>query len=434
MTIEIRIINIIFAVIGFIFSGLGLTHIITGYYSSKKTKTFFVLFFIILNAYILCILLRELTYYHVGQGWSMFSRMLFFGHGFFASTLTILITSFILTLSGERRLYNNWVFLTALSIWGFYVFLMVYNQFSGIIYTVDEKNVYERGDWYPLLITATVLIMSLNALALWLNRDRLSQKQKQAFLIYIIIPTVSMIIQTRFFGINLISLSTAVAALLSVSYIITDQANTFRIQEQENTRLRADIMLAQIQPHFLFNTLTVIRQLCRDDPEKAERGVTEFAKYLRHNMDSLNMDRPIPFKEELEHVREYLELLKLRFGDELNVEYDLEYTDFEMPTLTLQPLVENAVLHGVRANDSGRGMITIRSKSLPDHTEVIVEDNGVGFDTAVLEKQVNENNGGRSHMGLINVKRRLSMMCDGRMEIESEPGGGTVVRVVIPNT
>lgn len=432
MTTEIRIINVFLAIVGFILSALGLAHILTGYYSSRKAKNFFVLFFFILNAYIMCILLRELTYYHVGEGWSAFSRILFFGHGICAATLTILITAFILTVSGERKLYTSRLFLTAVSIWGFYIFLMVYNLFSGIIYTVDGRNVYSRGPWYPLLISATALIMGLNALALWLYRDRLSQRQMRAFLIYIIIPTASMIIQVRFFGINLISLSTVIAALMSLYYIITDQTNIFRIQEQENTKLRADIMLAQIQPHFLFNTLTVIRQLCRDDPEKAERGVTEFAKYLRHNMDSLSMDRPIPFTEELEHVREYLELLRLRFGDELDVEYDLEYTDFKMPTLTLQPLVENAVLHGVRANGDGSGMIRIRSRSLSDHIEVTVEDDGGGFDTSILDEHTDRYGDGRSHTGLINIKRRISMICDGRLEIESEVGRGTTARVMLP--
>ncbi len=432
MTAEIRIVNIIFSVIGFILANIGLIHILTGYYASKKMRRFFLVFFIILNLYTLCIMLRELTYYHTGQGWSVFSRILFFGQGLSASTLPVLITAFILRMSGEMHLFKNVFFLLSLMLWAFYAFLMVQNQFSGNLYSVDEKNAYVRGPYFPLLIVCTALIMVLNMVVLLINRDKLSDRQKKAFLVYISVPTVSMIIQARFFGLHLIALSTVIAALFTLIYIISEQKEVYRLQKQENTQLKEDIMLAQIQPHFLFNSLVTIRYLCREDPEKAEEGVTEFAKYLRRNMDSLNMDHPVPFEDELEHVREYLALQKLRFGDELKVEYELECMDFNIPVLTLQPLVENAVVHGIRANKNGTGLVTLRSVQKPDHFEVVVEDNGVGFDTSGWDTGSGEEGSGRSHVGLISIKNRLSMMCGGRLEMESEPGSGTKARVIIP--
>lgn len=432
MTAEIRIVNIIFSVIGFILANLGLIHILTGYYASKKMKRFFLVFFIILNLYTLCIMLRELTYYHTGQGWSVFSRILFFGQGLSASTLPLLITAFILRMSGEMHLFKNVFFLLSLMLWGFYAFLMVQNQFSGNLYSVDEKNAYVRGPYFPLLIVCTALIMVLNMVVLLINRDKLSDRQKKAFLVYISVPTVSMIIQARFFGLHLIALSTVIAALFTLIYIISEQQEVYRLQKEENIQLKEDILLAQIQPHFLFNSLTTIRYLCREDPEKAEEGVTEFAKYLRRNMDSLSMDHPVPLEDELEHVREYLALQKLRFGDELKVNYELEYTDFNIPVLTLQPLVENAVVHGIRANGSGTGLITLRSKMLPDHYEVTIEDDGAGFDAKDWDRALGDREDGRSHMGLTSIKNRLAMMCGGSLEMESKPGAGTVARVIIP--
>ena len=187
------------------------------------------------------------------------------------------------------------------------------------------------------------------------------------------------------------------------------------------------IMLSQIQPHFLYNSLTAIRDTYRSDTARGERAITEFADYLRHNMDSLTEEAPIPFAKELDHVRCYLDLQKLRFGDELRVVYDLESTDFLLPTLTLQPLVENAVSHGVRKSESGRGTVTIRSREFPDCRELSVTDDGPGFDPERLRDDSD-----RSHIGLRNVRERLQRTSVGELRIDSAPGKGTTVTIILP--
>lgn len=205
------------------------------------------------------------------------------------------------------------------------------------------------------------------------------------------------------------------------------QKELLRYQEMQNEMLqmRVSIMVSQIQPHFLYNSLTSIAQLCEKNPSKAKKATIEFSEYLRRNMNSLKEQAPVPFESELKHLETYLSLEKMRFGDELNIEYDIETTDFLIPSLTVQPLVENAVKHGVGMKEDG-GTVTIATKEFDDRYEVIVSDDGVGFDTT---KKPND---GRTHVGMENVRNRLKTMCNAVLNIESTVGKGTVATITIP--
>ncbi|MBP3240241.1 MAG: histidine kinase, partial [Oribacterium sp.] len=230
----------------------------------------------------------------------------------------------------------------------------------------------------------------------------------------------AMFIQARVFGIHFIALSSVIAAIFMLSYMINDQTELYYMKEAENAKLKLDILQAQIQPHFLFNSLTTIKQLCVKDPEKASEAIDTFIVYLRHNMDSLTAEKPIDFSKELEHVKGYLELQKLRFGDDLCVEYDLEFTNFKIPTLALLPLVENAVTYGIRKSKNGQGTVIIRTKKVGDTVEVIVEDDGPGF---VPEDVKDTRN--KEHIGIINVRERVENIAGGELKIDSEIGKGT---------
>ena len=199
----------------------------------------------------------------------------------------------------------------------------------------------------------------------------------------------------------------------------------YQEMQNEMLQMRVSIMVSQIQPHFLYNSLTSIAQLCEKNPAKAKKATIEFSEYLRRNMNSLKEQAPVPFESELKHLETYLSLEKMRFGDELNVEYDIETTDFLIPSLTVQPLVENAVKHGVGMKEDG-GTVTIATKEFDDRYEVIVSDDGVGFDTS---KKPND---GRTHVGMENVRNRLKTMCNAVLNIESAVGKGTVATITIP--
>ena len=189
---------------------------------------------------------------------------------------------------------------------------------------------------------------------------------------------------------------------------------------------QVQIMVSQIQPHFMYNALSSIAILCKIKPDTAYEATINFSRYLRGNMDSLKQTEPVAFEVELDHLKKYLYIEKLRFADKLNIEYDIQTTDFVLPMLSIQPIVENAVKHGVGMKDDG-GTVTIATRETDDSYEVIVTDDGIGFDMNAPKK-----NDGRSHVGMENTKKRLKDMCSAEIIITSEIGKGTTARVIIP--
>ena len=179
-----------------------------------------------------------------------------------------------------------------------------------------------------------------------------------------------------------------VAALVVVLRIIPDNINAAakakelelekNVVEAELKKSRVSLMLSQIQSHFIYNTLGTIERMCLKDPEKAFELVRNFILYLRGNFSELDSVTPIRFGEELKHVEHYVEIEKVRFPD-MNIEYDVEVTDFVLPALSVQPLVENAIKHGLMRLETG-GTVKIRSYETETHFCVEVKDDGVGFD------------------------------------------------------
>ena len=195
------------------------------------------------------------------------------------------------------------------------------------------------------------------------------------------------------------------------------------IVEAELKESRVAIMLSQIQPHFIYNTLGTIERMCLKDPQKANELVRNFSLYLRGNFSELDSVVPIRFAEELKHVEYYVNIEKVRFPD-MNIEYDVETTEFVLPALSVQPLVENAIKHGLMRLETG-GTVTIRSYETPTHFCVAVKDDGVGFDTSL---PIDE----KKHVGLRNIRGRLKAMVDGDLILESKPDVGTKAVIMIP--
>lgn len=193
-----------------------------------------------------------------------------------------------------------------------------------------------------------------------------------------------------------------------------------RAQLQEN---RIAIMISQIQPHFIYNTLGTIQQLCKEDPEQAARLVQNFSIYLRGNFSELDNTVPIRFSKELEHVHCYTEIELIRFPD-MTVRYDIQTEEFLLPALTVQPLVENAIKHGLMGLEEG-GTVTISAYENQSDYCVRVSDDGIGFDVSGLTDT-------KKHIGIRNVRERLQAMCGGSLTIESQPGTGTRVLIRIP--
>ena len=193
--------------------------------------------------------------------------------------------------------------------------------------------------------------------------------------------------------------------------------------EAELKESRVSIMLSQIQPHFIYNTLGTIERMCLKDPQKAFELVRNFSLYLRGNFSELDSVTPIRFTEELKHVEYYIHIEKVRFPD-MSIEYDVEATEFVLPALSVQPLVENAIKHGLMRLETG-GTVKIHSYETPTHFCVAVTDDGVGFDP---DAPINE----KKHVGLRNIRGRLKAMVDGELVLESRPGVGTKAVIMIP--
>ncbi|MBR6545963.1 MAG: histidine kinase [Clostridia bacterium] len=186
---------------------------------------------------------------------------------------------------------------------------------------------------------------------------------------------------------------------------------------------RISTMMSQIRPHFIYNTLGSIEQLCKLNPPKAGELVHSFAKYLRGNFGELDNPRPILFSQEMEHVHHYVSIENVRFPD-MTFMFESSSEDFRIPALTVQPIVENAIKHGLMKLPRG-GTIRVLSYESEEEYFVSVIDDGVGFDTKTLADE-------RGHVGLRNIRERLRVMVNGTLEIESTVGVGTRVLIRIP--
>lgn len=306
----------------------------------------------------------------------------------------------------------------------FHMMGAVLTPFTGLYYVITEENEYMRGDFVlfasilPVVMYIIVFILAIRC------RKVLQRRVIVALVSYSILPLIGQVIQNLVRGIGTLIPAITLALLLIFINIQQDRDVENEKQKRELAEARSAIMLSQIQPHFLYNVLSIIRSLCDKDPQSARKCIEDFSIFLRTNMESLTRKLPQPFEQELEHTRSYLELEKQRFGDMVKVVYDIKTTEFCLPALTLQPIVENAVRHGIRRNEKG-GTVTIRTVEGKNNYQVIVEDNGPGFSGEV---KVDTD----SHIGIENVRMRLADLCSGRLTIESDIRSGTRITMEIP--
>ena len=422
MTRWIELTNYIAAVAGLIVSLMGFVlNLLTGYLD-RWSRRFFALFFTLLIAYVASDLLGQFSLdptLFVGS--AALTRASVFCESLLSSLLMPLLTLYMLRCAGEG--WRRPVMAAVLFLWAVYFALLVFTQFTTLIYTVTPQNVYLRGPWYPVLLAPPALLMLTNLAALWHRRKALSRRQALAFALYLAIPLACMIVQMLSYGLLMIVIGTSVAALSMLIFIITDQVEKYVAQQRELVRQRSSIMVLQMRPHFIYNTMMSIYYLCQQDAEKAQRVTLDFTTYLRKNFTAIAREERIPFPEELEHTRAYLAVEQVRFEGELFVAFDTPHTTFRLPPLTLQPIVENAVKHGVDPELKPLH-IAIRTRATDRGSELTIEDTGPGFAPADDDEP---------HIALANITERLAMMCGGSLEITPRQGGGTVVRVLIPN-
>ena len=411
------------AVAGLMVVLLGLLMSIFSRYQEKWTRRFYIILFSVLIAYVGCDLLGQITLLLLGPPAAPLSKLAVFGESFFSSLLMPMLTVYLLRCTGEN--WRQSPLLTAVCLlWLVYFALLTVTQFTTVFYTVTPDNVYRRGPWYPVLLITPVLLMLLNLLALWRRRPKLTRRQKLAFALYLLIPMGCMLVQMLSYGLLMIVIGSCAAAFFMFLFHLRDQQDRYTAQQREIANQRNSIMVLQMRPHFIYNTLMSIYSLCNLDPKKARQVTMDFTDYLRRNFTAVASADPIPFTSELEHTRAYLAVEQAQYEDGLSVAYDTPHTMFRVPPLTLQPIVENAVKHS-RDPFAGTFHISIRTRKTDTGSEIVVEDDGRGFDPAVDSE---------GHLALNNSRQRLEIMCSGTLTIAPRDGGGTVVTVTVPDS
>ena len=421
MNNAIDLINFSAAVTGLVIVLLGLFFTLAMKSLEKWTRRFFVALFSVAAAYVASDLLSQVSLIFLGPDYAVLSRIAVFCESLFSSLLMPMITVYLLRCSGERRKRTP-LFASMLTLWLVYVALLIFTQFSTEIYSISSKNVYQRGPWYFVLLVPPAAMMIMNCISLFFRRKQLTKKQRAAFTVYLLIPLGCMLIQMFSYGLLMIVIGTSVSAMIMFVFILLDQVDHSIRQQKENAAQQASITVLQMRPHFIYNTLMSIYYLCKQDAEKAQQVILDFSSYLRKNFTAIAKADAIPFEEELEHTRAYLAVEQARFKDQLLVEFDTPFTDFRIPPLTLQPIVENAVKHGMDPELEPL-FISISTRRQDGYAEIIVDDSGPGYQPA---------DDNEPHIGLDNVRERLKMMCKGELTISRRDCGGTIVTIRIP--
>ncbi len=314
------------------------------------------------------------------------------------------------------------LFIFAIAVWTIFI---LHNGISSAA-TIQTDFVTMRYRWsYWLGHFGWASVCIIGIWIIFQCRKNLKKKELWALLSYCFFPLIALILRSFWDG-SQIFLSNSLSLIWI--YAVMQRGQRQRMQENENelTESRMTMLISQLQPHFMYNTLTTICGLCDENPKEAKNVTAFFADYLRQNLNSLNQRKPIPFIQELEHTKVYLYIEKKRFEDKLNIDYNIGPVNFNIPSLTIQVLVENSVKHGITKSKNG-GTITISTTEKNNYYEVIIKDNGVGFDSEQVQEDTNN-----LHVGLENVRTRLWMMCRGTLTLESIVGQGTKVYLKIP--
>ena len=417
--------NIVLQIISMVLCAVGLLQIIVGSGRRKLPIRYYVVFYLVLFLYAGMVLTGLLLEGQPGVVVNVTLNAVCFIKAFCAYYLSyIVVRAMLRRIDPQRQNKRMYCVSTVILIAQMLLYTAVH--ISGICIKIDEENHTVLLGRYEVLITIWLpwIVFAVYLVARY--HSKLKRKNLIVLCLLILASISAIILQSIFESVYFATLAAAVEAVIITIGFVSDMAQQQLESQREIDKLKTDIMLSQIQPHFLYNSLTAIKHLIRTDPSVAENAISEFAVFLRGNMDSLSSDTLIPFRKELEHTKAYLDLEKLRFGDELTIVEQIGCASFKIPALTLQPVVENAVRHGVRGTEDGKGTVMILTKEFHDRYEITVTDNGNGFDTKILDGDDNR------HLGIRNVRYRLEHMAGGSLTYESAVEQGTAAVIALP--
>ena len=391
----------------------------------RWSKRFFITFFtvLLLNG---GVVLAELII-EGRPGFRLVLGILYYVDSLFISILVPLLMAYLLHCCGESLPGSRFFQLLA-ALWiGFFILLNM-TPFTTWVYYILPENRLCRGPLYPLMLGILFVMALISLVGVIRRRRQLAGNHYYAFLVSLIPMVVSMFLHFFVSAFTLFELGIVFCVFSMYIIILSEQIEQNIRQQQEIAHQRVNVMMLQMRPHFIYNTLMSIYSLCNQDPKKARQVTMDFTSYLQKNFNAVASGNLITFAAELEHTRAYLAVEQAMYDEMLFVGYDTPFTQFRLPPLTLQPIVENAVKHGMNL-DSDPLRVSIRTRHTNDGgsgssaAEIIVEDNGPGFDPS---------DGSRPHPVLENIQKRLEMMCGGALEITSREAGGTMVTIRVP--
>lgn len=286
----------------------------------------------------------------------------------------------------------------------------------------------DRGLFAPGPLISLSIVFPIIALFVFLKmviNSRISISDRITLLVYPVLPVVVSFFQVVMKGPTFVPIATFFSLILIYTNLFVRRGRESIARQHDLALSRLQVLQMQINPHFLYNTLASIGSLCDSDPQAAQEMVYMLSDYLHDNFTDIHAPAMISFSDELDHLKSYYSIQKVRFP-EISLEYELSATEFSVPAMTLQPLVENAIRHGLRKLRGRDGVITITSAQTDDAFVVCVKDNGTGFAQDAEETDEHE------HIGIANVRKRLEMLCGGSLEVESVPSEGTLCRIIIP--
>ena len=289
-------------------------------------------------------------------------------------------------------------------------------------YVSKETGLYSRGPYYklPLFLMAGVLGICFVRVLL----AKTSVIEKVILALYALIPFLDAVVQASVFGPSLLTVETFCSVFFLYTNIYVRRERRIEERDRILAENRLQILQMQINPHFFYNTLASVASLCETDPREAQEMVYRLCDYLQDNFTTITKPSMISFEEELMHLRHYLSIENMRFP-QIQVHYDIACDQFRIPNQTLQPLVENSIRHGIRKRRESKGNIYVRTEERAEEYAVLIRDDGVGFTGRY------EDLPGR-HIGIANVRSRLTLLCKGTLNLSSVPGESTTCEILLP--
>ena len=398
MSLDFGTLAVLFPLLLLLF-GLGFTVTIDPYIQREHRRIMLVIVVLCLSLIAQNLWDNELFIRHKDLAWKKFLA----AYGY--SVRPVILVLFLFIILPDGRKWPQWLLV------GINAALYFSSPYTKLCFEIrDFDFAMLRGPLWPACFVVSGILL-LRLLIYTLLRFRETRKKEQLIPVSIVLSIIVSVVIDVHMSMESLSVSflTIATVVGSVFYYIWLHLQFVREHERDlMAAQRIQIMMTQIQPHFLFNALNTIRALYAKNPPLADKTLEDFSTYLRQNLESLSQSDLIPVSKELEHTRLYAEIEMLRFPS-IRIEYQIQDDRFDIPALTIQPLVENAIRHGVRGKKDG--LVTVSSVREANHHRITVSDNGKGFDP---EKTMDG-----THIGLRNVKERVEQMCGGKLILQS---------------